>query len=336
MVRFTNDQNKVVILLESGTYGNPSGLGQWPGLVQSHAFTESQNVIPIRNLGQATRNVSTQENGPLDIEGTMSLFPQDWRFLGYALGSITITSGTAQAGNYRYIMSEQDSNTRASAFTSGTFNPYISFSVEESRTGAIANRNSVRTFKGAIINIHTINITQSEPIVVDLGLIAQTGSFSSGTSTAVTAETNRPYLWNDATWQVPGGTNVTPVKSWSFEINNNFTGPHYINGVRTIDVPYPANRDYSVSVTQDMDSSTIGSFYDIYYLGGSQFNAVMDINYSNNTIGSHRATITMSGCRITEMEEPADVGGISELAYTVVPTSVSAIAHERVSRFLPF
>src|SRR3990167_9972414 len=122
MARFTSDQNRVVLLLESGTYGVSSGNGFWAGMVQSHDIIENQNVIQTRFLGQNHRLVGQFDAGPLDVEGTLEFLPQDWRLLGFALGSIYTTSGTAQSDNYGHYMSIVNSNARANAFTSGVFN----------------------------------------------------------------------------------------------------------------------------------------------------------------------------------------------------------------------
>ena len=338
MARFKNDQNQVVLLLESGTYTNPSGAagtGHWPGLVQNVSITDNQNVITTRYLGQGTRNIGTLEDGPRDIEGTLSIFPQDWRLLGFALGSITTTSGTSQTNNYQFNLAEQNSNVRHNAFTSGTFNPWISFTLEESSDSATANQNVIRTFKGCVVDSYSLNIEQGELISVDVGFIAQTGSFTSGGISTVTAGSNRPYLWSDAEWQLPGGTTVQPVRSINFTIENNFEGPHYIQGSRVISDPIPLSRDYTINVTQDLDSTTAGSFYHTLFLGGSKFNAVLDINNTANT-GSHRLTITFSGCRITEMEVPATLEGTREITYTVTPGSISAIAHDRLPLYNAF
>lgn len=335
MARFKNDTNQVVLLLESGTYGNSSGAGVWPGMVQNHSIVDSQNVITTRFLGQGTRNIGTLEDGPRDIEGTITFFPQDWRLLGFALGSITTTSGTAQSDNYKFDITEQNSGSRHNAFTSGTFNPWISFTLEESSDAATANQNVIRTFKGCVVDSYALNIDIGTPISADVNFIAQTGSFTSGTITTATAGSNRPYLWSDVDWQLPGGTSVQPVKSLNFTVENNFEGPHYLNGSRFISDPIPLNRYYTVEVTQDLDSTTAGSFYHRLFLGGSKFNAVLDINNTFNT-GSHRLTVTFSGCRITEMEFPGTLDGVREFTYTVVPGSVSAIAHDRLPLYTLF
>ena len=203
MARFTNDQNRLTFFFESGAYSATSGtIGIWPGQVQSHSIVDNQNVITTRFLGLGTRNIGTLEDGPRDIEGTVTYFAQDWRMLGYALGSISTTSGTAQTNNYRHSLSEQNGDTRGNAFTSGTLNPPLSFTIEEARDGPIANRNVLRTFKGCVVNTYTINITQGDPVSVELGFMAQTGSYTSGAFTSATAGSQRPYLWSDVNWQL--------------------------------------------------------------------------------------------------------------------------------------
>src|SRR3990167_2272610 len=137
MARFLGDQNKLAFIWESGTYANPSGNGVWPGMVQSVEVTENQNVIQTRYLGQGNRNVGIFQNGPLDVEGTITLFPQDWRFLGLALGSIGQTSVALNFANH---FAEVNGGQRFSAFVSGFFNPWTSFTLEDSKTGPIANQ----------------------------------------------------------------------------------------------------------------------------------------------------------------------------------------------------
>lgn len=331
MTRFINDQSKLVFLWESGTYGFTSGNGVWPGLVQEVALNESQNTIQTRYLGQGNRNVGTFQDGPLDFEGTFTLFPLDWRFLGLAIGSVGVTN---TALNFQNSISEVNNGQRASAFTSGYFNPWPSFTIEESRTGNVANKNFVRVFRGAVVNTLNMEINQGEPIKMEIGVIAQTGSFASGATTAVTAGSNRPYLWSDSKFSVDSSVQE-PVKNFVFDMNNNFEMPHYLNGSRIMQVPYNLNRDYLLTVTQDLDANVVGSLYNTYFQGGSLFNATLDVDYSSAVVGSHRLTMTFSGCTITEMESPITVGGISETTYKIVPGSVSAIAHDRYS-YNPF
>lgn len=335
MARYLNDQAKVVLLAESGTYGVSSGAGIWPGQVQSHSITEKENVIQTRFLGQGNRNVGQFNPGPTDIEGTLTFYPQDWMMLGYTLGSIQKVSGT----NNTYVLSEVDGGERFSAFTSGTLNPFISFTVEESRTGPTANQNFMRTIKGCNVNSYTVSITQGEPVEVEVGFLAQSGSWFSGASSSVSTGSTRPYLWSDALIGLPDSTTQEAVKELTFSINNNFEGPHYINGSRVIAVPYPLNRDYLVEVKQDLDSTVCGSLYNTYFKGGSEFNATLNINASATggvNTGSHQLIVTFSGCKMITMEVPVNVGGISETSYTFIPGSVIATAYDRVTSYAPF
>lgn len=334
MSRLISDQNKIVLLLESGTYTNPSGTGHWPGQVQSHDITESENVILTRYLGASTRDVSQFNNGPLDVEGTLTFFPQDFRLLGYAMGSISTTSGTGQSSNYRHSLSAVNTDVR-NPWTSGTFNPFASFTIEESSTSNVASQNSMRTIKGCNVNTYKLDLTQSAPASVTVDFIGQVGSWFSGATTAVTAGSTRPFLWSDAVFQIApdlaGGAAVTmePVTSLSFTLNNNFEFPHYINGSRVPAPGYPLNREYIIDVTQNLESTTVGSLYDTYFKGGSLFHCIIDLNNTVNT-GSHHLIMTFSGCRITDMTSPGELEGVRELSYTITAGSMSALEHNRL------
>lgn len=337
MARFLSDQTKLVMFYESGTYGALQGTGQWPtGYVQDYDFVESQNTIQTRFLGQLNRNVGRFDFGALDVKGTINLYPQDWRLLAFTLGSATRTSGTAQTSNYRYDIAEVNGGTRGNAYTSGTLNPFVSFTLEESRTGATANQNFMRTLVGCNVDVFKLTVNQGEPVKAQVSVLTQAGSWFSGTSTTITAGSNRPYLWSDTVFQpLTSGTTMEPVKNLVWTIKNNFVGPHYLNGSRVIAIPYPLNRDYDVKVIQDLESSIAGSLYDSYFKGGSIFNAILDINNQTDT-GSHRLIVTFSGCRMTDMTVPAKIGGLVECNYSFVPGSVSAIAHDRLEFYSPF
>lgn len=332
--RFLHDQSKLVILHESGLYANISGTGQWPGLVQSHDITEEQNVIETRFLGNLRRDIGRFDPGPLDVTGTIEFYPQDWRLLGFAIGSITTTSGTSQSDNYRFDLSAVNSDVRQNAFTSGVLNPFMSFSLEESTTGVVSSRNFMRTIRGCVVNSYELSATQGEPVTVTVEFIGQAGSWFSGTTTSVTAGSNRPYLWSDAIFQIAGVTQET-VKDLTFTLNNNFEPPHYVNGSRVIAIPYPLNREYIVEVTQDLTDDMMGSLYDTYFVGGSLFNSLIDINNTVNT-GSHRVQITLSGCRITEMTVPVEMEGVREVSYTIHALSGVGAAFDRLPLYTPF
>ena len=335
MARYLSDQSQIALLLESGTYGVLSGNAFPVGLVQSHNITETENVIQTRYLGQGRRFAGQFNPGPQDVEGTITFMPQDWRLLGFTLGSIFTVSGTAQTENYLHSMSVVNTGTRGNAFTSGVFNPFISFSVEEARVGPTASQQFKRTIKGCNVNTYDLSLTQGEPANVEVGFIAQTGSWFSGNAIALTLGSNRPYLWSDATLQIPGGTTQESVKNLTLTINNNFEAPHYVNGSRVVQVPYSLNLDISLTATQDLDSNSAGSLYDTYFKGGSLFNAVLDINNTAGT-GSNRLIVTFSGCKMTEMEVPAQIGGVAEVNYTMVPGSLSAIAYDRTPLYTLF
>ena len=335
-MRFSSDQNQVGLYYESGTYGNPTGtLPKWIGQVTTHEPEENENLIELRHLGTASRNVDSFVAGQQEVGGTLTFRPQDFRFIGLFLGSIT-NSATASATKLNY--SEVNNGQRLNAFTSGTLNPMISFSLEDSKSVGTAGSNFVRTIKGCNVNTLNISIDPGVPVEVEAAYIAQSVAFSSGTPGVLTANTDRPFMWSDCTVQLPGGTTLEAVKTARFIGANGTERSMYVGSGRASDVPAPLNRVYTMNITKDMTAETAKSLYDQYYKGGSAFNMVLDINadLSAPGIGSRHLIATFSGCKITDMTEPSAMEGINEQTFTVRPITASAIEYKSSGVSLPW
>lgn len=337
MTRFIQDQGKVVGIFESGTYAVSNGSVFWPGQVMELKIDEQENLIETRYLGGSSRNFMTMEQGPRDYTGTLSYRVQDLRLLGYALGSVVSTSGTTQTHNLK----EVDNGVRQSPFTSGTLNPPISFTLEESKTVYGSNKNFIRTLKGVIPMKVTLNLKQNQPVTADVDFVAQDLIYSNGATTAVQPYNNRPYLWAD-TLLTLGGSVIQTVKDITFELDNGVTNPHYLNGSRVIAVPFRENRNYTMTVILDADSESIQPFYQQFFLGGSSFNATLDLNADLHAgvTGSAHATIFMSGCRLFDMTTAAPNTGVSEQTLVVRPQNVNAVVYDTVTGsgngYMPF
>lgn len=332
MARYIGDQNAIGFFFESGTYANTSGALQWIGQVQDFTPDENLNIVAVRHQGSADRNVDQFVDGPIDFTGTFSFFPQDWKFLMFALGS-NVDAGSPSP--FTHTISEVDSND-GNAFTSGTDNPMMSFGLEASQTASAAGENFVRTIKGAIVNALTINAAQGEIISVDIDYMAQENTFSSGARSALTETTTRPFLWSDVSVQLPSGTPIPDVKSTTVSITNNLEGPHYQNGSKEISVPIPLNRDYQVSLTLDGTSEFTKTLYDQHFLGGSLFNMIIDITDAGAGAGSRDVAITFSGCRLIDMEAPQGMEGVNEQTITIQPENAVVLVNDTIEEYNPF
>lgn len=332
MARYIGDQNQTAFLYESGTYATASGTGHWIGLVTDFSPDEDISVQQVRYQGTGTRNtgqfISTQEN----FTGTMSYHPQDWKFLGFALGS-NVDGGSPSP--YTHTISEVNSAS-GNAFTSGALCPFMSFTLEHSQKGAATGLNFIRTFNGAMVNSMTLNIPEGDLISVDVDWIAQSDTFTSGAVTAVTAATTRPFVAGDTILTIPSGTSITTAKSHTLTINNNMVGPHYSNGSKTIGVPIPGNRDYEYSLTVDASSEFTKTFYDQYFLGGSTFNAQLQVTDAGAGAGSRDLFITFSGCKLTDMEAPGGMEEVNEQTITIMPKTVSALVNDTIELYNPW
>ena len=103
--KYIADSNQLCFQFESGTYANASGARQWIGLVQDNTPTDDVGVVPIRYQGAYTRGVSVFTNGPQKFAGTFTYYPQDWKLLGFALGSVLFQS---TAGSKMILESDSD------------------------------------------------------------------------------------------------------------------------------------------------------------------------------------------------------------------------------------
>jgi len=330
MARYVSDQNKLVLLHESGTYATASGGGVWIGQVQDVSIDDSENPIITRYLGDNDRSIAAFDDGPRDLTGTITYNPHDMLLVAHAIGSVYSESGT----NSTHTATEINNNVIQSSFTSGGLNAPFSFTLEDSKQAPGTGGNFIRTLNGCCANICTITATQGEKINVDLDFLGKSITFGSGTTTAVTEPSTPSYVWGDASLTV-AGSSIETAKEVSFEVNQNLEGPHYVAGEREIAEPIPLNRDYTLSFTADLDQNFSKMFYEELFRGGSEFNAVFDLNHTANA-GSQHAVVTMSGCLITSMDTPSAVEGVQETTVEIRPKNVSMIVYDQTPEYNPW
>jgi len=306
-IKYIGDSNQLSFRFESGTYANTSGTRQWIGLVQDHTPDEGAGVTPIRYQGNYSRNIGLFTDGQLEYGGTFTFYPQDWKFLGMAMGSVYSPAGS-------HLIRESDSDDKNYAVPTQSLS---SFNLEDTKKTHTAGSNFIRNFNGCMIDTFNLTMSEGEIASCEVGYLAQDVSFSSGTVTAVTPRTTKPYMWSDINVQLPSGTSLTNATEFSLSISNNLERRYPLNGSRVVEELIPLNRDYEVSANFIMDADNAKSLYDQYYIGGSSFNSMVEMKA---TAGS--TYIIMSGCRITDMEVPSPVEGLTEQTATIMPTNI--------------
>jgi len=317
--KYLGDSNQLAFQFESGAYGTTSGARQWIGLVQDHTPSEAVGAEPVRYQGGFTRNVGLFTDGQLEYGGAFTFYPQDWKFLGFAMGSVDST------GTGSVLIREADSDERNYAIPSSSLS---SFTLEDAKKTPSTSGNFIRTFNGCMVDSLSLTLSEGEIASVEVNYKAKNAVLTSGTVTAVTARTTKPYMWSDVQVYLPSGTAITNCTEYSFTINNNLESRYPLNGSRTVEEQIPLNRDYEVSATFLMDTANAHALYESYYVAGSSFNSLVDINA---VAGS--AAIIMSGCRITDMEVPSPVEGINEQTCTIVPSSVSVNVYDSIGSY---
>jgi len=327
MGRYISDVNRVGFIYESGTYANPSGNVQWIGLVQEHTIDEEENIEAVRYVGTGDRNVGTFEETARDVTGTITYYPQDWKFLAFTLGSCNDEWLGSPAEPKTHTISETIS-TDGNAFTSGVKSPFISFTIYDSHK-YVDGKNFNRKVIGCMVDSMTISASQGEFVSCEVNYVAQDVEFSSGAQLAISAATTKPFRWSHVQVHIPSGTVIDNLKEFNLTINNNIEAPHYLNGSRVVDVPIPLNRDYELTLTLDSDSENAKTFYEQYYRNGSTFNAMIKISESD----TREAFIILSGCRLVDMEAPTPHEGTNESTLTIHPQTATVIAEDAIEKY---
>lgn len=323
MSYLTGDTNQITLFYESGTWASTSGAAVWPGQVLSNTIDEDMGVIQNRYAGTASRNVGQFVDGPQNFVGALSFRPQNWRLFKFALGSC-VDGGSPTPFLHTYTETNNGVNV---VDVAGQSLP--SFGLEDAQV-TVTGSNFVRTVRGCFVDSMIIRASEGEPVTVDVNYVGKTNTFSSGAKSTVTADTQRPYMWSDVRVHIPSGTTYDQVKDFSFELNNNLAVPHYLDTTRTIGLPIPQNRDYTVSLTLNSTDANTKTLYDQYLVGGSTFNMLLGVIA---IAGSREAIITCSGCKMLDMGAPSTNEGVQEQTLTIMPQSVSVLETNELQYF---
>lgn len=328
MAIYVRDNNQVVFLFESGLYAQASGLsGNWIGLVTSHQVSEKEGMIEVRYAGTSSRNFGQLINGPEDYEATLSYHPQNFRMWSFALGSFNNISGTTN----QHIVTELNSDGRY-PFTSGTtqLTNFPSFTIKDSKKSYEGDgKHYIRTLAGAVIDKITMTATRNEVIKTDVVYKAQSlvnGSKATDIFNISDADTTRPYIWSDVTFQLPSGTSMNEINEIKYEIENNVEARHYVNGSRNVQAMVPTARNHTLSLKLDSNSSWAKVFSD-FYQQGSVFNAQLLLTQNSAT---EYGAFTFSGCKIVDLSNPTEVEGIDEVTLSIRPQTVTITGSDSV------
>lgn len=311
--KYVADQNQTAYIYESGTFANTSGAAQWFGEVQSCDPTEELNIEQIRYQGSGNRNVDGFEATIKDYSIGINKFAQDWRNLYFALGSVS-TSG---AGPYTHTISEINNDDENGVVT-GVLLPSIT--IENAKSIGVAGSNAIRTFKGCCLNELSISSDGTGLITVDETWLGASLVPSSGAPSTVTAQTTSRWKACQFSLDIPSGTQVDEMKGWDLTINNNLEPDHYSNGSCNAASFTALDREYEFSPVIDSNYDWWKTLYESYFLGGSEFNAQLK---GIAETGSREVYITMSGCRVTDMDQPTPNSGKNEDTPTITPKSIS-------------
>jgi hypothetical protein len=294
-------------------------------------------VIEIRTAG-GTRDFTTTANGPIDIDGTITYHPQDWKMLFFVMGSC---ADGGSPSPYTHTIKAMD-NDQAQTLGSGTLTPWVSFEVVDAKQGTQAGDHFIRNFVGCQANELSINAASNELVECELSYIGQYSSWSSGTiptfdcsgpGVAGGVSGLQPFLYSEIVIHLPSGTTLDGVKEANLRVANNLEAVHYLNGSRYAGPHVIGNREYEVTLTMDMISNMAGSLYNNYYKNGTEFNMIYAVNA---TAGSRDMAFILSGCKIRECDVPSPSEGVNEYTFTIVGKTGIANVNDYTIKYLPW
>ena len=307
------------------------------GLVTDHTPNEGTGIIEVRTAG-GTRDFTQAVNGPIDIDGTITYNPQDWKALFLVMGSV---ADGGSPSPYTHALKAVN-NEQAQTLTSGTLNPFLSFAVVDAKQGTTAGDHFIRTFEGCQANELSINASQNELVECELSYLGQYSTWTSGilptfdcSGPGVTGGVSglQPFLYNEISIHVPSGTVLDGVKEANLRIANNLEAVHYLNGSRYAGPHVIGNREYEVTLTLDMISNMAGSLYNNYYKNGTSFNMIYAVN---TTAGSRDMAFILSGCTIRECSVPSPSEGVNEYNLTIVGQAGICNVNDYTIRYAPW
>ena len=327
--KFVGDQNQSVFIYESGAFGNPSGPAQWIGQVQSFEPEDEPNIEQIRYQGSGDRDVDDFQATIIDHTISINKFPQDWRSFYFVLGSVADTGSAEPTVPFTHTMIGMN-NDDDNGIVTGNVLPSVT--LENSQIAGTTGSNAIRTYNGAVLNELALSSDGEGLITMDETWMASNVVFSSGAVSAVTAQTTRTWRASDFSLTLEG-TNVDELKGWDLTINNNLVPDHYSNGSINAVSFTALDREVEYSPTIDANEEWFKPLYDQYFLGGSTFN--MFLNGIIST-GSSELQVTLSGCRIINMEAPTGNSEKNENTLTIVPKKISVVAIDLIEDYKLF
>ncbi len=224
-------------------YGSAGAINREVGLVQSVTPTETNNLIKVRTLG-GTRDFSSIVAGKYEVSGSFEYFLQEARFLKYAIGEDSASTGATDSGP-RFIYANLAASTgttyhhimgSAASPDSGNF---PSFTLEFADDETSATTTLMRKYTGCRVDSLTISGAVDEPVTVSCDWMSQGASVSTASPTAVTSQTEDPFVFYQGAMymtsgavtgtSLPTGT-VSELNTFSFSVSNNLEPVWYISG----------------------------------------------------------------------------------------------------------
>lgn len=222
------------------TYGTAVTVDEPMGVHQNTTLTVKNNFIRYYG-GAGSRDPSHLIKGKKEVRGTTAMLIQNGKIFQSFWGA----ADTSGSGVYTHVLDAFDG--------SGDEKDILSMTIDMSAMARGGGSNEVYTADGVLINTFRLSFAEEAELKFDFDWIGQDVT-SAGTITAVSRDTDKPYMFNQGTVIVDGVT-VATIERGTFTANNNLLPYYPVSSNRVTAEPIALQRAYDLSLTFKMVSS---------------------------------------------------------------------------------
>lgn len=193
-------------------------------------------------FGVGARNATHFSPGKFDGSATVEFALANGYWLRAVLGSAPSDGG---GGPFTHTYSESDTLT--------------SMSIEN---GLDLSTDSIITLLGVVVNMATISGTVGETVKVRLECVYKTESEGTSLDGSPATESEDPFYYAQATFEMPDGTTISNIQSFEIPITNNAELIHGIGSEFAV-ASVAKNREYEVRLTVPYEAAAtlLETFY---------------------------------------------------------------------------
>ena len=278
------------------------------------------NITEILGPAADTLDVGAREFGQEDFGGVLNFVPQDWRFLKFALLSISSDVTDTNSGGYY-----------THTFTNSTTG-LLSFTLERAIQGTVDH---VRTYEGCQIDNLSFSWDASSP-----------GNFLQASADILAEDANNSTSMTDLLSSIPategfkprhvlltlGAAAVAYLKSGTFTIQNTLSDGRYAHSTlaKLKGESSPQLRRYKLTAVAEYTDDT---FFD-YLDGGVVLAGTNKLVFNRGT--NDELAITFTGAYLNKASDPTNLDGVNQVTLEIEINNAAFVAKDALTDYETF